>query len=156
MFCHIQLTVIMKSVPFITARKRSLGQDNIFRSVGGEGLPPGEGVCIGGVCIGGGRSASNCCILGEIRKAARSILLDCFLIYLSPLINKVWGKVMFSQVCHVCPRDGEGVGFPACITGHMTGVGGLHPGGLGTPPPTHTQNWESGRYASYWNASLFI
>ena len=36
---------------------------------------------------------------------------------------------------------GEGIGFPACITGHMTGGrasayrgGGLHSGGLGRPP----------------------
>ena len=35
-----------------------------------------------------------------------------------------------------------GVGFPACITGHMTSIqgglpmGGLHPGGLGRPPGT--------------------
>ena len=32
--------------------------------------------------------------------------------------NEVWGKVMFLQV-FVCPGGG-GVGFPACITGHMT------------------------------------
>ena len=41
---------------------------------------------------------------------------------LLPPANEVWGKVMFSQV-FVCPQGGGwrlAVGFPACITGHMT------------------------------------
>ena len=62
-----------------------------------------------------------------------------------------------------------GVGFPACITGHMTrgvciqwdgglhlGERGLHQGGVciqgGCRSP---RNWESRRYASYWNAFLY-
>ena len=40
-----------------------------------------------------------------------------------PSANEVWGKVMFSQV-FVCPRGEGRVGFPACITGHMTSIGG--------------------------------
>ena len=44
--------------------------------------------------------------------------------FLTPA-NEVWGKVMFSEV-FVCPQ--KGLGFSACITGHMTG--GLHPGGF--------------------------
>ena len=54
----------------------------------------------------------------------------------------------------VCLSTGEGVGFPACITGHMTGggrsasggegvciqgEGGLHPEGVGQTPPTGTR-----------------
>ena len=43
-----------------------------------------------------------------------------------PPANEVWGMVMFSQV-FICPWGG---GFPACITGHITGKGGcLHRGG---------------------------
>ena len=53
----------------------------------------------------------------------------------------------------------EGVGFPACITGHMTRGQ--------TPPNADPLPWmqtmrcylirsTSGRYASYWNAFLFL
>ena len=50
--------------------------------------------------------------------------------------NEVWGKVMFSQV-FLCL---QGVGFSACITGHMTG--GSASGGVGqTPPPRDT--WDT-------------
>ena len=75
----------------------------------------------------------------------------------------------------------RGVGFPACITGHMTrvsasggsafrGLGrppgmpmgvGLHPGGVWqTPPPRRYMGYygiqsTSGQYTSYWNAFLF-
>ena len=72
------------------------------------------------------------------------------------------------------------VGFPACITGHMTGdrgvcteegvciqgdgiciwrMGGLHPGVLGRPlPPPPQIHWiwsKRGQYVSYWNGFLF-
>ena len=54
---------------------------------------------------------------------------------LFPPANDVWDKVMFSQAC-VIPSAHRGVGFPACITGHMTGgsafMGSLYLGGL--PP----------------------
>ena len=142
-----------------------------------------------------------------------------------PSANEVWGKVMFLRVSLILstwgrgwltsmhyrsldqPQGLEGVGFPACITGHMIrGRGvciheerGLHPGkrgsvsrggwvciqgmrgfasrgrgstsgiegvciqegkgsasrGLGGLPSPH-RNWESGRYASYWNVSNII
>ena len=39
-------------------------------------------------------------------------------IALLPSANEVWSNVMFSHV-FICPQGG-GVGFPACITGHMT------------------------------------
>ena len=44
------------------------------------------------------------------------------------------------------------IGFPAWITGHMTG-GVCIQWGLGRHPPS--RNWTSGRYGSYWNVSLF-
>ena len=52
-----------------------------------------------------------------------------------PPADEVWGKVMFLHLS-VTLFTMEGVGFPACITCHMTG--GLHPGGLQTPPPRTT------------------
>ena len=75
----------------------------------------------------------------------------------------------------------RGVGFPACITGHMTRVSasggsafrgfgrppgmpmgvGLHPGGVWQTPPGDTMGYygiqsTSGQYTSYWNAFLFV
>ena len=47
-----------------------------------------------------------------------------------PPANEVWSKVMFSQM-FVCPQ--RGVGFPACITGHMT-RGACIQGALRRPP----------------------
>ena len=64
------------------------------------------------------------------------------------LANKVWGKVMFSQV-FICPGGGGGASFPVYISGHMTSIrvgvclqGGLHPGrgGLDRPSPIGTRN----------------
>ena len=37
--------------------------------------------------------------------------------------KRSWGKVLVSQV-FVSLQGREGVGFPACITGHMTGARG--------------------------------
>ena len=72
----------------------------------------------------------------------------------------------------VCSRGGV-VGFPACITGHMTrgvclgdggGVAsrgmvciwrGLRPGDVGIPPQHYGIRSRSRRYPSYWNAFLF-
>ena len=78
---------------------------------------------------------------------------------------------VFTGMCHsFCPQGR--VGFPACITGYMTGGclppggsassrwggGGLHPG-ADPPPPRYMGYYEiwsiSGQYASYWNAFLF-
>ena len=99
--------------------------------------------------------------------------------------SRCW-KVTFSHVCGIPSVHREGVGFPACITGHMTkgaasrgsaSKSGLHPRGvciqgrrsasggqvyiwrgLGrTPPPVYY--WirsTSGRYTSYWSAFLFL
>ena len=40
---------------------------------------------------------------------------------------------MFLHLCVILFQGGEGVGFPACITGHMSRIqGGLHPEGLPT------------------------
>ena len=58
---------------------------------------------------------------------------------------------MFLPMSVILFTGGVG-GFPAFITGHMTRRGSAS-GGVGqTPFPRH---WESGRYASYWNASWF-
>ena len=84
---------------------------------------------------------------------------------------------VFTPACHSVHR--EGVGFPACVTGHMTeGVclwwGGwsasrelgrapqvCRQGEVGRPPlPRYMGYYEirstSGWYASYWNAFLVI
>ena len=40
---------------------------------------------------------------------------------------------IFTRVCHSVHKGGGGVGFTACITGHMTGglhLEGMNPGGL--------------------------
>ena len=76
-------------------------------------------------------------------------------IYL-PAANEIWGKVMFNSWCLSVHR-GE-VGFPGCITGHMTW--GTQPPWMQTPPHTHmgyygiqsTSRW----YASYWHAFLLL
>ena len=62
--------------------------------------------------------------------------------FLLPPANEVRGKIMLSQVCFLSTGR---VGFPACITGHMTSIGegglvsqfassvtsrGLHPEGV--------------------------
>ena len=91
---------------------------------------------------------------------------------LLPSVNEVWGKVMFFKpVCHSVHRGQSA--FPQCH-----GAGRPLP-----PPPTPPRGWTpglgvdpstgrlpavgrtpmggpgirstSGRYASYWNASLF-
>ena len=65
---------------------------------------------------------------------------------------------VFTPVCHSINR---GVGFPACITGHMTSGGSASREWVciqrvGRPPPQHYGiRSTSGRYASYWNAFLF-
>ena len=93
--------------------------------------------------------------------------------------NEVWGKVIISQAC-VIPsvhRKGWGVGFPACITGHMTGGSDFRWRGISllgegasswgvciqgrvgqTSPPRYMGYYRiqstNGRYASYCNAFL--
>ena len=66
-----------------------------------------------------------------------------------PPTNEVWGKVMFKQSAVILSGGG---GFPACITGHMTGregwlprEGSLHPRVWADPPIRSTSEW----YASY-------
>ena len=115
------------------------------------------------------------------------------LVFIITAHNSRCGKVTFSQACVIPSVHREGVGIPACITGHMTkgsasrgvlhprgvciqegfaskrglhpgvevciGGGGLHPEGVGrTPPPPvyYRIQSTSGRYASYWNAFLFL
>ena len=90
--------------------------------------------------------------------------------------NEVVAKVMFLQVC-VCPQGGGCL--PQCMLGCHTPPGTRqappppHPGTRQTPPKTrHTPSpgpgrpppreadssirSTSGRYASYWNAFLFL
>ena len=59
-------------------------------------------------------------------------------VFLLPPTNEVWGKVLLLHLCVILFT--RGVGFSACITGHMS-RGDLHPGGgsafgegLGRPP----------------------
>ena len=74
--------------------------------------------------------------------------------------------MFFTNVCHsFCSRGGGGLGFPACITGHMTRVvciqrssasgGSASEGGLGRPPEHYRIRSISGWYASFWKAFLF-
>ena len=70
-----------------------------------------------------------------------------------PPANKVWGKVLFSQVCvmchYFCPRGG-GVSCPF-ITCHMTGVlppaGVLHRGGFASSGVYLHPGWGVGGLA---------
>ena len=76
-----------------------------------------------------------------------------------PPANEVWGKVIFSQACVIPSVHRWEVGFPACITDHMTGGVCIQRGiciqGVGQTPQ-HYGIWSiSGRHASYWNAFLF-
>ena len=66
---------------------------------------------------------------------------------LLPPVNEVWGKVIFSQASVILFTGKLGIGFPACITGHMTREAGMPPGGsasgkgcVGQIPPTHQIN----------------
>ena len=97
--------------------------------------------------------------------------LILYIISLSlPPENEVWGKVTFSQASVILSTGGR-VGFPACITGHMTrgsasrgsaseGVcitGALHPGQLGRPPrymEYYGFQSKSGLYVSHWSVFL--
>ena len=63
-----------------------------------------------------------------------------------PSANEVWGMLMFSQV-FVCPQ-GEGVGFPACITSHDRGSasrGVYIQRGVGRPPQQALQDMVNKR-----------
>ena len=88
-----------------------------------------------------------------------------------PPANKVWGKVIFSQV-FVHRRRGSASSGGSASKGAVGsaskggGVWGLHPGGWvdpqvclrgadPPPPEIHGIQSTSGRYASYWNAFLF-
>ena len=68
-----------------------------------------------------------------IRSALIAIMFN-----FSPPANEVWGKVISLQVC-VCPQGG-------CL------VRGGVPDGDPRPP----NGYCCGRYASYWNAFLFV
>ena len=89
-----------------------------------------------------------------------------------PPQTKVWDKVMFLRLCvsvSFCSQV-RGVGFPACITRHVTeecasrGVclwgytsgGGVYiQGRVGQTPLRYYGIWSiSGRYAPFWNAFL--
>ena len=86
-----------------------------------------------------------------------------------PPANEVWGKVMFLHLC-VILFTGEGVASQ--YASQVTWPGwGLHPGGSASggsasrggwadPPPRYMGYYgiqsTSGRYASYWNAFLFL
>ena len=59
-----------------------------------------------------------------------------------PPANEVWGKVIFLHLC-VILFTGRGVGFPACITGHMT-KGVCIWGAWADPPPRDT--WDTMEY----------
>ena len=58
---------------------------------------------------------------------------------------------IFTGVCHFFCPQGEGVGFPACISGQMSGGGVCIQGEVGQTPHL---NLDGGRYACYWNAFL--
>ena len=61
-------------------------------------------------------------LLVEASKIRRNILHQGAEADIFTASIEVWGKVMFLHLC-VIPLTGEEVGFPACITGHMTRVG---------------------------------
>ena len=76
-----------------------------------------------------------------------------------------WGKVIFSQawvIPFVHGGWGGGVGFPACITDHMTREGGRHPGRLCIWEGSASRGWAeilrdmvNEWYTSYWKVFLF-
>ena len=84
--------------------------------------------------------------------------------------TKLWEGNVFTPVCHSVHRA-EGVYLSACWDTHTPGQTppGKHPTGQ-TPPWANTHPWADtppgrhpppgghcrGRYASYWNAFLFI
>ena len=73
-------------------------------------------------------------------------LLECFLAGLLPPANKVCEGYVFTRVCHSVHRAGE------CLLPVWGGC--LLPGGCLVETPH--DGYCCGRYASYWNAFLFI
>ena len=66
--------------------------------------------------------------------------------------TEYWGRYCFHRRVSFCPQGG----CPGAWCVHM-GVSGGCPGGFCIPPPRYAEIWSTGsRYASYWNAFLFI
>ena len=85
------------------------------------------------------------------RNIPASTYWPTFLQQLFTVLNNSCGKVMFSQVS-VCPRGGR------CLRlgrGGCTPPLGRHPQ-ADTPPPPYPRRPLHRRYASYWNAFLFL
>ena len=78
--------------------------------------------------------------------------------------QRSWGKVIFSEACVKNSIHGGSAPLHARIHTPLPGIRGRHPPGTRHPPrsrpPQRSVCWEiratSGRYASYWNAILFI
>ena len=71
-----------------------------------------------------------------------------------PPANEVWGKVMFLHLCVILFKGGFASGKRGLRPGSGVCIhrkGGLHPG---LPNGYYEIQSTSGRYASYWNASL--
>ena len=75
------------------------------------------------------------------------IPLNCLLVTVR---NEV-AKVMFLHLC-VCPQRGC---LPQCMRGYHPPPGSRHPP-QSRPPPPLADGYCCGRYASYWNAFLFL
>ena len=133
----------------VTARKRSLGQGNIFRSVCQEFCPHGGGCAWlqGGMCgcLGGGR-VSMCGCQGVCVVARGHAWLQGAV--------WLWGCAWLLGGMHGCR------GWHAWLPGGMRGWGsvlgcGGHVWLLGGCIGYDKIRSMSGRYASYWNACLF-
>ena len=66
--------------------------------------------------------------------------------YILPPAKEVWGRVMFLHMSIILSTRGDrGVGFPACIIGHMTRDDrGLHPGWRGLASGVNSFSGEGG------------
>ena len=160
----------MCGMNIITARKRSLGQGNVFTGVYHPFCPKRE-VCIQGclhperVFIQGGSASRESlhlggvgvCIQRERGSASGWSPSRGRGFYIQGEGSLHPGGICLQGVLHqmglhpggsggLHPK-GEGVLHP--------GKGGLHSGGLGRSPEHYGIRSTSRRYASYWNAFLF-
>ena len=137
-FCRLRLC--HRKGSFFTARKRSLGQGNIFRSVCQELCPGGGGACMTGMVHGRGHAwLGECVWQGGMRGREVCMPRGC-----------AWPGGMCGW--------GDMHGWGVCMAGGCAWPGGVHGQGgmcgMHVPHPW-PDTTRCGRYASYWNAFLF-
>ena len=133
--CRITNDTLEGTSVIFTARKRSLGQGNVFtpvcHSVHRGSLSGGGEVCPGGLCLGGSPAGGRVSVQGGLCPGVVSA--------------QGGGSVCPGGLClgGLCPEGS----LPRGISVQ---------GGRGSVQEDPTRMVKSGRYASYWNAFLLF